>query len=457
MMKFRLISIGIFLFGLGVAFFSFAPAFGLGGWVQKHFPIQLGLDLQGGTHLVYRADTSSLPSGEVEESMSALRDVIERRVNMFGVSEPLVQTSSGGILAGNAQEERLIVELPGVTDLDQAVAMIGKTPVLVFKTLREDGGVEPDLASSTKKTSTSTATTTEDATASRFESTELTGRYLKGADLRFNQLSGEPIVSLQFNDKGADLFAKITKNNVGQVVAIFLDGRPISTPVVNEPILTGEAVISGNFSLAEAKMLVGRLNAGALPVPIELISSQTIGATLGKTAFEAGVFSGVVGLLLVAVFLILWYRLPGLLAVVALGIYVSAMIAVFKLIPVTITAAGIAGLVLSIGMAVDANVLIFERMKEEIRNGKKINEAIDLGFSRAWLSIRDGNFTTIMSAVILFWFGTSLVEGFALVLGVGVILSMLTAITVTRSFLKALGVNEVRGKIRFLFGSGFTK
>jgi len=231
---------------------------------------------------------------------------------------------------------------------------------------------------------------------------------------------------------------------------------PISQPVIQQEILGGRAEITGAFNPQEAKILVGRLNSGALPIPIELLSSQTIGASLGTQAKERGVKAGILGLFVVALFMIFWYRLPGLIAVVALSIYISFMLALFKVIPVTLTAAGVAGFILSIGMAVDANVLIFERLKEELRSGKALRESIEKGFSRAWLAIRDSNFSSILTAVILFWFGTSLIEGFALVFGLGVIISMITAISVTRTLLLAVSNEEVpQGTIKFLFGTGF--
>jgi protein-export membrane protein SecD len=292
---------------------------------------------------------------------------------------------------------------------------------------------------------------------SQFVSTELTGRYLKKAILEFDQNTREPMVGLQFDDTGAKLFTEITKNNVGKMVAIYLDGSPISTPVVQEEITGGTAQISGNFTPVEAKQLVGRLNSGALPVPITLLSKQTIGAILGDNALFAGMKAAIIGFLMVALFLMLWYRLPGVIAVLALLIYITIILVLFKLLPVTLTAAGIAGFIISIGIAVDANVLIFERAKEELRSGRTISDAVSIGFSRAWFSIRDSNTSSIITAIILFWFGTSLIKGFALTLGMGVLVSMLSAITISRIFLSAIGfVGE--GKVaRFLFSSGLSK
>jgi protein-export membrane protein SecD len=239
-------------------------------------------------------------------------------------------------------------------------------------------------------------------------------------------------------------------------MGIFLDGAPISVPVIQEPINGGKAVISGNFTPQSARELARNINFGALPVPISLISSETIGGTLGAKAVNDGVMAGIYGLLAVAVFMVVWYRLPGLVAVLALSIYVILSLAVFQLLSITLTAAGIAAFILSVGMAVDANVLIFERTKEELQAGKTTQEAIHDGFARAWLSIRDSNISSIITATILFWFGTSIVQGFALVFGLGVLISMFTAISVSRTFLMALGVNRTTGFTRFLFGSGFS-
>ncbi len=413
---------------------------------QNH-QFRLGLDLSGGSHLIYKADVSAVASGEVSDSMEALRDVIERRVNLFGVSEPIVAVQEASLISGG--EEKLIVDLPGVTDIKQAIEMIGQTPLLEFKT--EAGADAPQ-----------NATVGPDGTvnldlSSRFVSTELTGRYLKKAVLEFDQNTREPMVSLHFDEEGTRLFAEITKANVGKMVAIYLDGSPISTPVVREEITAGQAVISGSFTPTEAKQLVGRLNSGALPVPISLLSTQTIGATLGESAVNAGVKAGVVGFLLVALFLMLWYRLPGLVAVLSLSIFVSIMLALFKLIPVTLTAAGIAGFIISMGIAVDANVLVFERIKEELRLGRTVADSVTAGFSRAWFSIRDSNISTLIGSLILFWFGTSLIKGFALTLGMGVLVSLFSGIVLSRIFLKTLTLFNESKVLRFLFSSGISK
>jgi len=456
----RLSALVILVAGIGLGFFIWSSQ--IGGFGSS-LPFKFGLDISGGTHLVYQADVSKLPAGEVGPSIDALRDVIERRINLFGVAEPLVQSETRGAFGGDT-EHRLIVELPGVTDIAKAVAMIGATPLLEFKTERPDGPDKEAINAAIEKVkkaaeggNTVPPELLNDPLLNEdpnFIPTELTGAFLSRANLTFDQNTQEPGVTLEFNEEGKRLFAELTKANVGKVVAIYLDGAPISTPVVREEITAGNAEITGSFTPAEARELVGRLNSGALPVPIELLSTQTIGPALGAKALKSGVQAGILGILIVSCFLIVWYRLPGIVAVIALGIYVALMLTVFKLIPVTLTAAGIAGFILSIGMAVDANVLIFERMKEELRRGKDLASAMHDGFERAWPSIRDSNTSSLISAAILFWFGTSLVKGFALTLGLGVIVSLFTAITASRSFLYALGTKGHNPVVKFLFGTG---
>ena len=615
-------------------------------------PFRLGLDLQGGTHLVYEADTSKIESGQKGESVEGVRDVIERRVNAFGVSEPVVQVNKSN------DKWRVIVELAGISDVREAIKMIGETPLLEFKTQNEEppreltaeeqkqldeqnaeaekkadellkevqGGADFDeliktyssedrgrdngvhlgwihergpyrvLAETAAETEVGQIhnkvveqasgfyivqnkdqrnqekevkashilicfqgtercerdTTKEDAeklinelkeqatpknfaklaednstgpsastggdlgfftkgqmvpefdevvmtmevgTVSEVVETqfgyhliyktdeqelkeykvsylmigklletdilppqdqwlpsELTGKQLDSARVEFDQTTNIPQVSLVFNDEGKDLFAELTTDNVGKPIAIFLDGSPISVPRVNEPIKGGEAVITGDFDIQESQLLAQRLNAGALPVPIELVSQQTVGASLGNESLQKSLFAGMIGLILVALFMIGYYRLPGLLSVLALCIYGVVVLFVFKAIPVTLTLAGIAGFILSIGMAVDANVLIFERLKEELRMGKPVGTAIEEGFKRAWTSIRDGNVSTLITCFILAWFGTSMIKGFAITLGIGVLLSMFSAIVVTRQLLMVT-VNPKKSEKRlWLFG-----
>ena len=433
MFKQRIIALLVIVAAVGIGYFVYQTESS-----NSNYNFKLGLDLNGGSHLVYQADVSEVAAGDIASSMEALRNVIERRVNLFGVSEPIVQTESAGLIAGKTIAQKLIVELPGVANIDKAIEMIGKTPLLEFKLVQEG----PPAAGTTTPTLT-------------LIPTGLTGRLLKRAALEFGQNIGEPQVLINFTDEGKELFAQITKNNVGRVLGIFLDGEPLSLPVVREEIRDGSAVISGAFTPAEAKLLVRDLNYGALPVPIKLLSTQKIGASLGADAVKAGVKAGEIAFIVIAIFLILWYRLPGTVAIVALAIYVVLNLAIFKLIPVTLTAAGIAGFILSIGMAVDANILIFERLKEELRRGRTLQDAIHEGFTRAWTSIRDSNLSSIITAVILFWLAsTSVIKGFALVFGIGVLTSMLTAITVSRTLLLALGVKKENKITRFLFSCG---
>jgi len=608
-----------------------------------NIPYRLGLDLQGGTHLVYIADVKNIAESDKPDAISGVRDVIERRVNAFGISEPLVQTNRSG------SDWRVTVDLAGVRDISEAIKLIGETPILEFKEqnleAQQEGVLTPeqqkamddanaavktkadealakaraagaDFAALAKEYSDDAATKdnggdlgsvaaagprkalvdsviankkiragavvaelvqtdegynvvkydgkqsvvqevkashilicwagaercdnkrTKDeakalvdnlksrATAANFgdlakmnsddksnastggdlgffakgamvkpfedaawalakgavsdvvetpfgfhiikavdqkmgdeyrlarillrtksaadylpppspwKNTQLSGKNLKRASLQFSSQTNEPQVGIEFNDEGKKLFADITTRNVGKPVAIFLDNQPLSVPTVQEPILEGSAVITGKFTVVEAKLLAKRLNAGALPVPIVLESQQSVGASLGQDSLDKSLFAGLLGFLAIAVFMLLYYRLPGLLAVMALCLYTALNLALYKLIPVTMTLSGIAGFILSVGMAVDANILIFERMKEELRRGRTLGSAIDEGFKRAWLSIRDSNFTTLISCTILFYTSSSLIKGFALTLGLGVLISMFSAITVSRTLLR---------------------
>ena len=599
---------------------------------------RLGLDLQGGAHLVYEADTSNIPAGEEAAAVEGVRDVIEKRINGIGVSEAQVQTTQVG------EARRIIVELPGVSDVQQAISMIGATPILEFKEINDtpareltideqkqmdeynkdaktkatdllkkikngakfedvatessedtnsknnggylnyinnqsqylelydwaqtakEGDISKTLVSSTEgynilkrgaerdgekeveashilicykgaqNCNSETYSKEEalakaqeiynEATADNFaqlakdnstdpsvaqnngdlgwfgtgqmvpafekavfdaekgqiigpvetdfgfhviykkderntkeyelwrilvktekatdilpppdpwKNTDLSGKNLKHSEVVSDQQTGAVQVALNFDNDGKNLFADITKRNVGKQVAIFLDNDIISAPTVQTVITDGRAVISGSFNLQDAKLLSQRLNAGALPVPVNLISQETVGATLGAKSVSASLFAGVIGVLLVMLFMLIYYRLPGLLSVITLTLYITLTLAIFKLIGVTLTLAGIAGFILSIGMAVDANVLIFERLKEELREGKSLKAGVEEGFKRAWSSIRDSNISTLITCVLLIWFGTSFVQGFAVTLGIGVLLSMFSAITITRVMLR---------------------
>jgi protein-export membrane protein SecD len=415
-------------------------------------PFVLGLDLSGGSHLVFSADVSKLPPEDIKASMSALRDDVERRVNTFGVSEPLVYTEQGQSLSSKESAYKLIVEMPGVTDPDNAAASIGATPKLEFRI-----ATAADLKEFEKKIPTFTSTTTQELEyVALFKQTELNGTMVGRASLTFDQTTGSPQVGLTFNSDGRKLFSDMTKSHVGDYIGIFLDDHLIQAPVVREEIPNGQAVISGGFTLDEAQTLVRNLNFGALPVPIKLISTQTIGPSLGAEAVQGGLKAGFISFIIIAFFLIVWYRLPGLVAVIALGVYTAVMLALFKFIPVTLTAAGIAGFIITIGMAVDANILIFERMKEELAHGRGIWDAMHEGFARAWLSIRDSNISSIITGIILYKFGsTSVVTGFALVFIIGVLVSMFTAITASRMLLYAISPSHTSKLSSFLISNGF--
>ncbi len=435
-------------------------------------PFKLGLDLAGGSHLVYEADTSKVNATEVPELMNVLRDVIEQRINIFGVSEPVVYVESSSFVA-EEKHDRLVIELPGVTDVAEAVAEIGRTPLLEFKLIDSQAmnaqaqveALNSGNASSGIKVGNVEIDGESVDITNPYIDTGLTGRYLESASLEFagggqsGQLANEPVVSIRFNKEGGDLFAEITRENVGEQLAIFLDGQVISAPRINETITGGTAIISGNFNPEEARELAQNLSFGALPLPIELVSTQTIDATLGAGVVRQSYMAGIVGFAVISFFMILWYRVSGLVASIALVCYVAISLALFLFIPVTLTAAGLAGFVLSLGMAVDANVLIFERMKEEFRSGKSSREAALEGFRRAWSAIQDSNVTGLISAAILFWFGTSLIKGFALVLGLGIFTSMLSAIIITRTLLIALP--DVKrsddGIWPYLFSTGLVK
>ena len=514
-------------------------------------PFKLGLDLVGGTQLLYDADTSKIADTERSSALEGVRDVIERRVNAFGVAEPLVQTDHSG------NQWRVLVELAGVKDVDQAIKQIGETPLLEFKEENAEAGKTPvltpaqqkevdtanaaalkkandvlkqvlrggDFAKLAEQYSDDTGTKniggdlgwvkqgafvpefdqaifsdlkvgqiTPKLVKSQFgyhiiqkleergtgdtkevhsrhiliatksaqdylpasasdpwKNTELSGKQLSKAIVDFNQQTNEPQVSLTFDSQGAKFFEDITRRNVGKPIAIFLDNQVISAPKVNDAISGGQAVITGSFTVADAKLLAQRLNAGALPVPITLVSQQRVGASLGEAAVKQSLRAGLYGFLLVALFMILYYRLPGLLAVLALAVYVSVALAIFKFWPVTLTLAGIAGFILSIGMAVDANVLIFERLREELRRGRPLPMAMSEGFQRAWTSIRDSNASSLITCVILYWFGSSVVKGFAFTLAIGILVSMFSAITITRTFVRFV-IGERHSKRLWLFG-----
>ncbi|MEK7146835.1 MAG: protein translocase subunit SecD [Patescibacteria group bacterium] len=388
-------------------------------------PWRLGLDLVGGSYLIYEIDLNEVQSGERESVANGLRDVIERRVNLFGVSEPQVFTSRTG------DNYRLVVELAGIKDVNQAIKQIGETPLLDFRT------VAFEAASSTAKTDSGTP-----ALEPKFIPTALTGRYVARAQVEADNITRKPQVNIEFNKDGAVLFESLTEQNVGRPLAIFLDNVLIEMPIVREKISGGKAQISGSFTFETAQELVQRFNAGALPAPITLASQQIIGASLGETALQKALWAGVLGTVAVFLFMVFYYRLFGFFAALALIVYIALTAAVFKAFSITMTLSGIAGFILSIGMAVDANILIFERIKEEVKKGVAKAAAVEEGFRRAWPSIRDSNITTIITSMILYYFTGSFVKGFALALLVGVLVSMFSAINVTRTFLRVFTRNK---------------
>lgn len=402
-----------------IGFILILGLIGLGAYVSlpsteqflgRDTTVRQGLDLQGGARLVYELDLSRTNDDDRTNAVESTRQVIERRVNSTGVTEPLIQPGKLGT------KQTLIVELPGITDVNEATDLIGKTAQLDFR--------EADPNSDDK-----------------WLPTGLTGKQLSRATVTFDQTTNAPQISLTFNNEGKQLFGDITGRNIGKPVAIFLDEEVLSAPTVQDKITAGEAVITGQFSIQEVKEIVSLLNAGALDVPIKLVEQRTVGATLGEDSVKRSLVAGLVGLILVVIFMLINYRVAGIVAVLALLAYTVITFGLFKFIPVTLTLAGIAGFILSIGMAVDANILMFERMREELALGKDIKIAMEESFRRAWPSVRDSNMATIITCAILFFFTTGVVKGFALTLAVGVIVSLFSSITVSRSLLRLFALN----------------
>lgn len=406
-----------------------------GNQIKKEFKTQLGLDLAGGTHIGLEADMQTIPLDARMDALSSAREVIERRVNFFGVSEPIVQTVKSG------EAYRISVDLPGITDAEAALSLLGQTAMLEFREFTEDDQASPGAILF--------------PTLANTESVGITGKDLKKAAVSFSTQTGEPEVAITFTPDGSTKFAEVTKRLIGKNLAIFLDDVPVTWPTVSTEILDGSAVITGSFTTDEAKRLALQLNAGALPVPVTVVEKKTVGATLGEASVKQSITAGLIGLSLVALFMILKYGFLGFLADCALLLYGLFTLALYRLIPVTLTLPGIAGFILSIGMAVDSNILIFERFREELRRGKPWKIALELGFGKAWESIRDANFTTILTAIILFnpanWNflpSSGLVRGFAATLFIGVIISLFTGIVVTRTFIRVFykGPRVIREK-----------
>lgn len=386
------------------------------GSFNKEFTTKLGLDLSGGTHLVLDANMKDIQAADRGWALESAKQVIERRINFFGVTEPVVQTAT------SPNSYRIIVELPGISDVNQAIALIGATAQLEFREI-----VDP--------------TASQSATVA----TGITGKDLTRAQVTFDSTTGSPQVAISFNSEGAKKFADVTRRLVGKPLAIFLDNMPITSPVVKQEITDGEAVINGQFTQDEAKALALQLNAGALPVPVKVVQKETVGATLGASSVAKSTTAGVVGLTIVAFFMIAQYGWLGLFADMALIVYGFLTFAIFRWIPITLTLPGIAGFILSMGMAVDSNILIFERFKEEKRAGRPWRAAMELGFGKAWDSIRDANFTTLITCAILYnpgnWLflpSSGMVRGFAVTLFIGVLASLFTGIVVTRTFIRVL-------------------
>lgn len=391
---------------------------------KKEFKTHLGLDLSGGIHVTLEADMRDIDASDRISALESAKEVIERRVNLFGVSEPVVQS------ARSEDHYRIIVELPGVTDIEKATELIGQTARLEFREFTE----------STQSTESSTLVTLENT-----KSVDITGSDLRKARVDFSPETGEPVVAIEFTPEGTTKFADVTTRLVSKPLAIFLDSVLLTAPTVQTPITGGSGVITGRFSRDEARLLALQLNAGALPVPVSIVEKRTIGATLGVESVAKSIRAGSVGLLLVAIFMVAQYGWLGLLADFALIMYGLITLALFRWIPITLTMPGIAGFILSIGMAVDSNILIFERYREEKRKGKPWYIAIEVAFGKAWDSIRDANLTTIITCLILFNPGnwqflpsSGLVRGFAVTLLIGVLASLFTGIVVTRTFIRVL-------------------
>src|SRR3989344_2234856 len=391
--------------------------------ISSFRPWTFGLDIAGGSYLIYEVDTSQINGVERESVLNGLRDVIERRVNIFGVSEPRV------FITKSWERSRLVIELAGVKDIKQAIQEIGETPFLEFREVIEKPKEKSEEGE--MELIGNSASTTID-----FLPTALNGRFVKGAQVSLDNISGEGVVNIQFNNEGGKLFAEITERNIGKPLAIFLDNELLQMPTVQTKIEGGNAQITGNFTVKEAKGFVERFNAGALPAPITLVNQQTISPELGKDSLQKALLAGSIGTLLVILFMIGYYRKMGVFASIALLMYIALTLGIFKIIPITLTLSGIAGFILSIGMAVDANILVFERTKEELKKGRERETAIEEGFKRAWTSIRDSNISTIITSLTLYYFTSSFVKGFALALLIGVLISMFSAITITRALLR---------------------
>ncbi len=408
---------------LSVHGFNFSHNPKVTNFIKRDLEPKLGLDLAGGVQLTMSADMSGVSAQDRDNALESAKNIIENRVNALGVAEPVIQTAKTG------GQYRLIVELAGINNIDQAVATVKKTAHLEFRTLKKNLPPEATLSASP---------------GDIFQSTGLTGKDLTRSIAQPSTDPNNPgySINLQFTSGGAKKFEQITKDNLGKPVAIFLDENLISSPRVQSIISDGNAIITGNFDSNSAKQLAIQLNAGALPVPLKIESQTRVGPTIGQDSIQKSILAAAIGIASVIIFMIAYYRLLGVFATLALLIYTLLVFALFKLVPVTLTLAGIAGFILSIGMAVDANILIFERMKEERRWGKPKLEAFYSGFERAWSSIRDSNVSSLITTSILFYFGTGPIRGFALTLAIGILVSMFSAVTVTKTLLRLFWVRQ---------------
>jgi preprotein translocase subunit SecD len=400
-----------------------------GKQIQHSFEFKRGLDIQGGMQVVLEADMSAIAEIDREQALQSAREVLLRRVDLYGINEPSVQTAKSG------ESYRIIVELPGVTDTTEALRLVGQTAQLEFQLLKQ----QPIVLDESGEISTASAQTT----GLEIIPIGLTGKQLKRSTVQFDPQTGEPQVSIEFDSEGAKIFAQVTQENTGEILGIFLDQGILMAPKIQVPILTGQAVITGDFSLDDAKNLSIQLNAGALPVPITVIEQRTIGASLGQESVSRSIQAGLIGIGFVMLFMSLYYGVRGVLASFSLVLYAVFTMALYKILGVTLTLPGIAGLLLSIGMAVDANILIFERMKEELRIGKPFEQAMELGFGRAWDSIKDANLATILTALVLinplelpFLNTSGLVRGFGITLLIGVVLGLITGVVITRTTMR---------------------
>lgn len=376
-------------------------------------PFNLGLDLKGGVHVVLEADETGEPI--TNENMAGVVSIIERRINALGVSEPIIQRQGA---------RRVIVELPGIHDQQQAIDTVGKTALLEFK--------DP------------------------YGNTAVDGSYVKSVQLGTDRY-GRPAIDIEFDREGVQLFAQMTTRYQGQLTQIVLDGEVLQEVLIREPILEGKAQISGSFTHEEARHMVVLLQEGSLPIPMKIMEIRNVGPTLGQDSINRSFKAGIVGVILVFVYMMFYYKLPGLVADITLSCYIVILLGMLSAINAVLTLPGIAGIILSIGMAVDANVLVFERIKEELAEGKRLRSAIDSGFSRAFRTILDSNITTLITAIVLFYAGAGSVRGFAVTLGLGILVSMFTAVVVTKTLLNWVVDRDSDKMVRYFGVRGLTK